>query len=59
MWRLLQYIFIGHVHKWTIIQKNKLYRDIDTHQETLQKLPTGDQYIIRCETCGKMKAYKF
>jgi hypothetical protein len=52
MLRLLQLIFLGHIHKWKIIKENPLIRrDIDTPDQT------GINYVLQCEHCGTLKQF--
>lgn len=53
MIRFLQWLFYGHVHKWKIINQNKVYlKFIDNEEEAVFM-----RYILQCETCGEMKIF--
>lgn len=42
---LLQLIFLGHFHKWKVIETNNL---------TINSEVKGRRYIQQCEHCGKV-----
>lgn len=46
----ITWLFIGHVHKWKVIQKNTLYKGNNTNN-----LPYGTDYILQCKHCGNIK----
>lgn len=46
MVRFLQWLFIGHVHKWKTIRENPLHA-VNTKE-------TGTRYTQQCEHCGKV-----
>jgi hypothetical protein len=51
--RLLQLLFLGHVHKWKTLEKSPL----KIWQDEVGKGPitgAGERYIQQCETCGKV-----
>lgn len=51
MWRLIQWLLIGHCHKWKQIDKGKCKYDSDT--TTRQ----GVVYTCQCETCGAIRNF--
>jgi len=50
MWRLLQYLILGHAHNYKIIAQNPTKR---TKEGIVIAL--GIQYTTRCDKCGKIK----
>jgi len=51
MIELLQRLFLGHSHKWTI------------HETMMVRNDGGDSYegkivVLQCEVCGKLKNHK-
>ena len=58
MIRLLQLLFLGHVHKWKII---KTGRYVDYAGFTVGGKDVSAQgtfYTQECEHCGKLKVFK-
>lgn len=53
MLRLLQWIFLGHCHKWKIIKTINLVTSED------DKVPSGHRYILQCEHCGDIKSREY
>lgn len=51
MWRLLQLLFLGHIHKWIIIQHD----DPLTIKYESGFTGYGSRYVLQCEHCGKLK----
>lgn len=51
MWRLIQLIIYGHIHKWKTLEKLKIYHP----EHKPGDLPSGDRYIQQCEICGKVQ----
>ena len=47
MLRLLQWLFVGHVHKWSTLETRKL--------STTDGSETGVRYIQQCDHCGIVK----
>jgi hypothetical protein len=47
--RLLQYLFLGHVHTWETLSTNPLQT-----KERERVVAVGERYIQRCKTCGKV-----
>lgn len=41
-------------HKYKIIEKVDLFR-YENHNYQYVKVPTGAEYILQCEHCGKIK----
>ena len=52
MIRLLQLLFLGHIHKWKIIRTTQIYDEPD------DELPYGTRYDLQCEHCGKITIKK-
>lgn len=52
MLRLLQLIFLGHVHSWKIHEESSLV-------DSRKKYPIGTSYVLRCSECGNMKHKQF
>lgn len=50
MIRLLQMLFMGHVHRWKTIEKTNL-----STMDGDKVAATGARYIQQCETCGIVK----
>lgn len=50
MWNLLQYLFIGHVHDYEIIQHITYVDGDDT-----SGVPRARGLLLKCKTCGKIK----
>jgi len=53
MIEFLHRLFIGHNHKWKVINQATLY---DTPTREKGQLATGKKYILQCEICGKVKS---
>jgi hypothetical protein len=51
MLELLQRIFIGHNHKWEIIEAGKV---VDEYGKTY----IGSYYQVQCSICGKIKRFQ-
>lgn len=51
MLELFQKLFIGHVHKYVIIEEVSLYTSSENY------LPSGKRYVCQYEHCGKLKFY--
>lgn len=49
MIEFLQKLFLGHVHKWELLQKTT-FEDQGIYQ--------GVQHIMQCKHCGKIKVQK-
>jgi hypothetical protein len=51
MIRLLRFLITGdwHLHKWD---------DYTAHPMTFEGFTFGKAYVLRCNTCGKMKTFK-
>lgn len=47
MIRLLQWLFLGHVHKWKTLEKRELRQTYGGKVDSV-----GTRYIQECETCG-------
>lgn len=68
MWKLLQYLIRGHVHKWTTIEtielKDRVYQpDPDewrgSHADQGKFVNIKAKvYTLRCEHCGALKFEK-
>jgi hypothetical protein len=48
MLAILKWIFIGHVHKWSIHNERMLTDDTGAR---------GTRYILKCDHCGRMKKF--
>lgn len=46
MWKLLEWIFVGHSHEWEIYKELRV-KDHEGHGWT--------RYHLRCKHCGNMK----
>jgi hypothetical protein len=55
MLEFLQKLFIGHVHKWEIIDSAIVY---DGYLVDDARRPKGTQYVLQCSHCGKIKVKK-
>lgn len=53
MIRLLQFIFLGHAHKWKIIREVKLVYAADPEAGT--GAHEGRRYDLQCERCGDVR----
>lgn len=53
MIRLLQLIFLGHIHKWKTVEKSAY--EGRTQGRVTSK---GTVFTLQCEHCGEMKTYK-
>jgi len=51
MIRLIQWLIFGHVHKYEEVEQADF---TDCHRGKV----IGKSYILRCEGCGEMKAFK-
>jgi len=53
MLRLLQLLFIGHVHKWKVIKEGS------ASWESIQSTESArwTRYVLQCEICGAMKVF--
>lgn len=50
MLRLLQFLILGHVHKWETVKNVRItYTDVNAE---------AFMYVCRCETCGRYKRFK-
>lgn len=49
MKKILQLLFFGHIHKWTIIQKGDLVDDFND--------AIGRWYDCQCTSCGSIKRF--
>lgn len=47
MLRLLQWIVMGHVHRWKVRSEGNL-----NHTRKGQIVETGSRFILQCERCG-------
>ena len=47
MFRLIQFIIFGHLHKWETIDTSVLNMEHSTVR--------GTRYTLRCANCGKVK----
>ncbi len=54
MWRLLQFLFLGHVHNFTIVDK-RVHCVVNDCDKVVAK---GTAYTLRCEKCGVLKFEK-
>lgn len=52
MLRLFQWLFLGHTHKWKIINQVRLNWSDGYGEEGL-----CTRYTLQCEICGNMKIY--
>lgn len=50
MIRLLQLLFLGHVHKWKTIEKSEL--SVHDGEDVSNIVGRGTRYIQQCERCG-------
>lgn len=50
MLRLLQWLLLGHAHRWSIL-KHGPYR---AHDDGIT-VSTGTYYVLQCQTCGNVK----
>lgn len=64
MFDWIQKLFIGHVHKYTILKtiEGTIYQNDYSNCSTMCDSPTKrlvsiTRYICRCEHCGKIKHY--
>lgn len=48
MIRLLQLLFLGHVHKWKTIDEGPL----TVRDERQRPVSSGTRYVQQCERCG-------
>lgn len=48
MIRLLQWLFIGHIHKWNTIED----RPLATKDQAGKVVAKGHRYFQQCEHCG-------
>lgn len=48
MWRLISWLFMGHVHHWKIIKDGTVTADRDFR-------PCGNWYVLQCDVCGAVK----
>lgn len=48
MLRILQFLFIGHVHKW---------KETERYQTKDSRGSVGLQVICECEKCGRPKSF--
>jgi hypothetical protein len=53
MLRLLQWLFLGHVHKWTIVKEGSAAWESTINEEKA----TWTRYVMQCEICGEMKIF--
>lgn len=53
MLRLLQWLFIGHIHQWETIEKTRLFESTKVEDGCR---PIGIRYTLRCKCCGDVKA---
>lgn len=51
MFELLYIIFVGHLHKWKIIDNERMWSESAFGNTTEYTLRT-----LQCETCGKVKS---
>ena len=49
MLKILQYIMLGHNHKWKIIESVPYTFDTGVEKGNCTK------YVLQCETCGNVK----
>lgn len=49
MIKLIQWIFMGHSHK---------YEQVEVCELTTQGRVVGKIYVMRCESCGSMKTFE-
>lgn len=49
MLKILQYIMLGHIHKWKIIES------VNYEFNTGFEKGNCTKYTLQCETCGKLK----
>lgn len=55
MLRLLQWIFLGHAHKWKTIKEIASLRTKPGHPDVI--VAKGSAYIQQCEHCGKLHEF--
>jgi len=48
MIRLLQWLFLGHIHKWSIKEEIEIWAPG-------KEIPSGKLYAQVCDKCGKLK----
>lgn len=48
MIRLLQWLFLGHVHKWKTLREGSLA----TENDAGKMVARGQRFIQQCECCG-------
>jgi len=53
MLRLLQWLFLGHVHKWKVIKEGSASWESTTTEESSR----WTRYVLQCEICGELKTY--
>jgi hypothetical protein len=49
MIRLIQWLIYGHIHKYEQVEAGNLTREGKVF---------GKLYVMRCESCGKMKTFE-
>jgi len=57
MIRLLQLLFLGHVHKWKIISQYDVVRDETTTRGKPEDI-VATAYTCQCEECGVLRFRK-
>lgn len=68
MWKLLQYLIVGHVHKWNTVEtlelKDCVYQPNPDEwtgrlEDQGKSVPAKAKvYTLRCEHCGNLKFEK-
>ena len=53
MLRLLQWLFLGHVHKWKVIKEGSVSWESTKNSDSAK----WTRYVLQCEICGNMKIY--
>jgi len=53
MFKLLQYLFLGHIHKWKVI--GQVPYELRSRDGDVLKVATA--YTLQCEHCGDLKTY--
>lgn len=58
MIRLIQWLFLGHIHKWEKVSESEL-NIIDPYAVTENRrvVAKGKRFVTRCEKCGSYKKW--
>lgn len=55
MWQIIQWLWVGHIHKWKVIKEYRVTDEkLDVYRTNKQSL-TYDRFICQCEKCGAIK----